>query len=205
MTVVRFLAVGEALAGPALRLTPTEQARHDRLRAERDRHAYLAAHRLVRVCAADLLAAAPTDVELAQQCPECRLTDHGRPYVLGAPEVHVSLSHTRGWVAAMASDAPCGVDIEQVREVSAGVPRRVLTAAEQAWVADQDDPTRAFAVLWARKEALVKAGVGSIDDAARLEVLADERVHDWAEAPADAAGSWARLQPGDSAVGGPTA
>lgn len=193
MTVVRFLAVDDALAGPALRLTATEQARHDRLRAERDRRAYLAAHRLVRLCAAELLGAEPTAVELAQQCPECRLTDHGRPYVVGAPEVHVSLSHTRGWVAAMASGGPCGIDVEQVREVSAGVPRRVLSAAEQAWVADQPDPTRAFAVLWARKEALVKAGVGSIDDAARLGVLDDGRVRDWEDAPADAAGSWVCL------------
>lgn len=193
MTVVRFLAVDEALAGPPLRLTATEQARHDRLRAERDRRSYLAAHRLVRVCAAELLGADADGVDLAQQCPECRLTDHGRPYVVGAPEVHVSLSHTRGWVAAMASRAPCGIDVEQVREVSAGVPRRVLSAAEQAWVSGQDDPTRAFAVLWARKEALVKAGEGSIDDAARLEVLADERLRDWTDAPAEAAGSWVAL------------
>ncbi|NYJ00154.1 phosphopantetheinyl transferase [Nocardioides thalensis] len=195
MTVVRFLAVDEALAGPALRLTATEQARHDRLRAERDRRSYRAAHRLVRLCVAELVGGDAADVELAQECPECRLTDHGRPYVVGAPDVHVSLSHTRGWVAAMASDAPCGIDVEQVREVSAGVPRRVLSAAEQAWVADQGDPTRAFAVLWARKEALVKAGVGSIDDAARLDALTDARLRDWAEAPADAAGSWVRLSP----------
>lgn len=196
MTVVRFLAVDEALAGPALRLTATEQVRHDRLRAERDRRSYLAAHRLVRVCAAELVGADPADVELAQQCPECRLTDHGRPYVVGAPEVHVSLSHTRGWVAAMASRSVCGIDVEQVREVSSGVPRRVLAAGEQAWVADQPDPTRAFAVLWARKEALVKAGVGSIDDAARLDVLADERLQDWVDAPAEAAGSWVALDEG---------
>lgn len=193
MTVARFLAVDEALAGPAVRLTAAEQARHDRLRAERDRRSYLAAHMLVRVCAAELLGAGAVDVELAQECPDCRRTDHGRPYVVGAPDVHVSLSHTRGWVAAMAARARCGIDVEQVREVSAGVPRRVLSETEQRWAAGQADPTRAFAVLWARKEALVKAGVGSLDDAARIEVLADDRVHDW-DAPAGAAGAWVSLE-----------
>lgn len=190
--VVRFLAVDQVLAGTGVTLTPYEQERHDRLREERDRAAYLAAHVLVRTCAAELLGAAPGSIELAQECPGCRRTGHGRPYVVGAPAVHVSLSHTRGWVAAIAADRPCGIDIEHVRQVSPGVPRRVLSPAEQAWLADEADPVRSFTILWARKEALVKAGVGDLDDAARLEVLRDDRVRDW-PGTAGAAGAWAVL------------
>jgi 4'-phosphopantetheinyl transferase len=188
--VVRFAAVEEVPTETAVVLTPYEKERHDRLREARDRAAYLAAHILVRTCAAELLGTAPESVELAQACPGCGRTDHGRPYVVGAPAVHVSLSHTRGWVAAVAADGPCGVDIEHVRPVSPAVPRRVLSAAEQSWVAAQPDPTRSFTTLWARKEALVKAGVGSIDDAARIDALHDDRVRDWPGTSA-AAGAWA--------------
>lgn len=191
MTAVRFLAVDEALAGPAIRLTSTEQARLDRLRSERDRESYLGAHMAVRVCVAELLGAEPRDVEIAQECPDCRRTDHGRPFVVGAPDLHVSLSHTRGWVAAVAAHAPCGIDVEEVREVRAGVPRRVLSDVEQGWVAEQPDRVSAFARLWARKEAFVKAGLGSIDDAARIRVLDDPRVRDWdPTAPERVAGAW---------------
>lgn len=193
MEAFRFLAVEDALTAATVRLTAAEQERRDRLRHERDRAAYVAAHTLVRICAGELLGAPAGDITVAQQCPGCGKIDHGRPYVVDAPDVHVSLSHTRGWVAAIAAERPCGIDIERVRPVSPAVVRRVLARSEQAWVAEQPDPVRAFATLWARKEALVKAGIGDLDLASRIDVLGDARLRDWAHDTGEAAGAWACL------------
>lgn len=169
VSVARFAPVAEGDYDVRW-LTEAEQARHDRLRLAEDRAAYLAAHVLVRSAAAELLGADPTELVVEQRCPDCGGTDHGRPTIAGA-DIHISLSHTRGWVAAVAAEQPVGVDVERVRPVVAGVLTRTLSEAEQAWLRCQPDPERAFARLWVRKEALVKAGHGRLAAASALDAL----------------------------------
>lgn len=172
MTVsVRFDRVRPA---DASWLTEAERERLDRLVRPDDRLAYVAAHVLVRECAADVLGCVPADVELAQHCAVCRGSGHGRPFLPGAPEVAVSLSHSRSHVAAVAtrSVGGCGIDVETVSHRSP--PSRSLTARESAWVTTRPSPAAAFTQLWVRKEALVKAGVAHLEDAGRLEVLGDD-------------------------------
>ncbi len=164
MTVVRFASVAEVSVDAEL--TGAERARHDRLRFAADRDAYRAAHLLVRACAGELLGVAPERVRLQQHCPRCGSTDHGRPSIAGEPEVWVSLSHTRGHVAAVAATAACGIDVESV---AGSIPRAALTPRERTWLDAEPDPLRAFTRLWVRKEALVKAGVA--DEPGALDVL----------------------------------
>jgi 4'-phosphopantetheinyl transferase len=185
--VARFVAVGSRVVPPGL-LSAAELARRDRLRHLADRAAYAAAHLLAREVAAELLGVTADRVDLRQRCPGCGAIGHGRPEVLGVPEVFVSLAHTRRHVAAIAAPAPCGIDVEEA------VPGRLVAGAlaerERRWVARQREPGRAFARLWTRKEALVKAGVGSLADAAALDVLDDDgrRWGGWESE--DHVGSW---------------
>lgn len=161
MSVLRFARVDEVAADVRLTgaaLTDAERARHDRLRFAADRDAYTAAHLLVRACAAEVLGVAAGLVRLEQRCPRCGEAGHGRPSVRGEPGLYVSLSHTRGYVAAVAASAPCGIDVQTV---ATSIPRTAVTAPEQRWLDEQPDPLPAFTRLWVRKEALVKAGVGS--------------------------------------------
>lgn len=190
MISVRFASVGEVAADPRLagaELTGAERARHDRLRFAADRDAYAAAHLLVRACAAEVLGVPAHRVRLEQRCPRCGEAGHGRPSVAGEPGLYVSLSHTRGYVAAVAATVPCGVDVETV---AASIPRAAVTPPEQRWLDAQPDPLRAFTRLWVRKEALVKAGVR--DEPGSIEVLvasgpADRHaglsLREWAAAP----------------------
>ena len=164
--VVRFAAVAEIDADLGL-LSTAERARHERLVSDADKQAYAAAHILVRECAAELLGAAREEIVIEQRCARCDSTEHGAPSVAGASAVRVSLSHTRGQVAAVAAGRRCGIDVEKV---SRG-PDRALSPREAAWVAGQEDAAYAFTRLWVRKEALVKAGHGSMAAAQRLEVL----------------------------------
>ena len=175
--IVRFAAVAEVDADLGL-LTTTERARHERLIADVDKQAYVAAHVLVRECAAELLGTSREEIVIEQRCARCDSTEHGAPSVAGADAVRVSLSHARGQVAAVAATRRCGIDVEKV---SRG-PDRALSPREAAWVAGQEDAAYAFTRLWVRKEALVKAGHGSMAAAQRLDVLSGDPSGD---APAD--------------------
>jgi enterobactin synthetase component F len=160
-------------------LTAAERERRDRLHRADDRAAFVAAHVLVRECAARLLGVEVGEVEIAQRCAGCG-GPHGRPTVAGVPDVHVSLSHSRGVVAAAAAWSPCGIDVEPLRPIAPIAA--VLTEAERAWIADQTDPSAAFLRLWVRKEALVKAGFGSLNDPLSLDALTPPvPVTDWTD------------------------
>lgn len=182
--IVRFAAVAEVDADLGL-LTAAERARHERLVADADKQAYAAAHVLVRECAAELLGTVRGEIVIEQRCPRCDSAEHGAPSVAGAETVRVSLSHTRGQVAAVAATRRCGIDVEKV---SRG-PDRALSRREADWVAGQEDAAYAFTRLWVRKEALVKAGHGSMAAAQRLEVLSGDPPGDLSgDGPADRVG-----------------
>jgi 4'-phosphopantetheinyl transferase len=155
----------EAMGTQGDLLSEPEQDRMARLRRPEDRRDYLAAHLLVRLCSARLLGVPIAEIAIAQRCPTCG-GPHGRPEVVGRPEVGVSLAHSHGVVAAAAGLVPLGVDIEAfppTREVAAGDLSAVLTAAEMAAVDAAADPRRAVLLAWARKEACLKAGLVDLD------------------------------------------
>lgn len=163
--VLRHPAAGTHL------LNARERRRLARFRREPARRDFLAAHVLVRLCAGRLLGVAPDEVPFAQRCPTCQGADHGRPLLAGRPDVHLSLSHTDGVVAAAAGHLPVGVDVERLGRVPGpGVMDRALTAAERALVAADADPGRAFLRQWVRKEALIKIGRADPDALGRLDL-----------------------------------
>ncbi|MEU1283758.1 4'-phosphopantetheinyl transferase superfamily protein [Kitasatospora sp. NPDC005856] len=166
--VLRHPEAGEHL------LTAMERERAARFRHESGRIDFTAGHLLVRLCAARLLDVPVAGLVLAQQCPDCGLADHGKPYLPDHPGVHVSLSHTRGVVAAGAGFQPVGVDVElSARGGSLGsVARRVLAPAELALVEADPEPEQAFLRLWVRKESLIKIGRATLDTLARVDLSA---------------------------------
>lgn len=139
--------------------------RHDRLRREDSKAAFLAARAAAAQCVAALLddgvaheasTVLERGVRFVQTCRECRRAGHGQPRVPSVPGMHVSWSHSRGHVAAVAAWRPCGIDVEEVRLLP--VPERAFTARELAWTKDRKQPARASLRLWTRKESLVKTG-----------------------------------------------
>ncbi|MFJ9605486.1 4'-phosphopantetheinyl transferase family protein [Kitasatospora sp. NPDC101176] len=164
--VLRHPEAGEHL------LTPVERERAARFRHESGRIDFTAGHLLVRLCAARLLDVPVASVTLAQQCPDCGLADHGKPFLPDHPDVHVSLSHTRGVVAAGAGRHPVGVDVELAGRSGSlrAVARRVLTPAELARVEAAPEPDRAFLRQWVRKESLIKIGRATLDTLAGVDL-----------------------------------
>ncbi|WP_407077472.1 4'-phosphopantetheinyl transferase family protein [Streptomyces sp. SCSIO 30461] len=149
-----------ALTSVRARLTEAEQARAARLRSADDRDDYLAAHLLVRECAARWSGVPAELLTLRQLCPGCGSSGHGRPYIAELPGISVSLSHTRGCVAAATGLGPVAVDTENHRRrtLPEASQHEVLTAADHAAVAADPRPDLALALRWTYKECLVKLG-----------------------------------------------
>ncbi|MEV6979102.1 4'-phosphopantetheinyl transferase superfamily protein [Kitasatospora sp. NPDC093806] len=164
--VLRHPEAGEHL------LTALEKERAARFRHESGRVDFTAAHILVRLCAAELLGVPADGIVLAQHCPDCDKDDHGKPYLPDHPGIAVSLSHTKGVVAAAAGHRPIGVDVELITRSGTllDVAPRVLAAEELRLVRQHADPARAFLRLWVRKEALIKIGRTTLDGLAALDL-----------------------------------
>lgn len=110
----------------------------------------------------ELLGAAP---RVDRRCPDCD-RPHGKP-VLDHPTHHVSTSLSRGLaVVAVCDDGPVGVDVEHADATRfAGFDGVALAPGEQA------RDSRERAVLWSRKEAVLKAtGEGLRTDPRTVEV-----------------------------------
>jgi len=142
-------------------LGPEERDRLRRLRREVDRAGYATAHALLRLVAAAWTGQAPDAIVLGATCLTCG-GPHGKPHLeVGDPGVHVSLSRASGTVlVAVTRLGPVGVDAEVESAVEfEGFDAVALAPREQRAVADLPDGRRSGgrAVLWARKEAVLKA------------------------------------------------
>lgn len=165
--VLAHLPAG-ALDGPA-------EARRRALRSRTDRDDFAAARllaaRLLRQAGAGDVAPAA----LRQRCDVCG-AEHGRPLPLAG--LHVSWSHSHGWVAAGVSAARLGVDVEADASGAVdassggGLPSWALTDSERAFVGQAPDAARAVRLAWTAKEACVKAGATQLDRFGELDVLA---------------------------------
>lgn len=164
-----------AIPGTTGYLSAPEQRRAASFRRDRDRDDFIAAHALVRVVAGALLGQRPAALTVVQTCPQCG-GPHGVPRLRDRPEVHLSMSHAYGFVAAAASHTPIGVDVEVVRRHGwdPDVASLALSPAELGAVGRTADPQRAFVRQWVRKEALVKVGVVELDDLTTIELPVDE-------------------------------
>jgi len=134
-----------------------ERARAGVFRHDRDRRRFTVAHGALRILAARVLAARPSELSWIPG-------PHGKPELaLPWSGLHTSLSHSGDLIATAISPArPVGVDVQQLTPSADAVAlaARYFPADEATFVADgRDDGERAerFTGLWARKEAVVKA------------------------------------------------
>lgn len=186
-------------------LDPTERRRAARIADEHLRTTFVAGRSLLRGLAADLLGLDPSRLSASFTCPGCSPADgnpdHGRPgYSLDAERLPLALSLSRagsrvllaaldlreslgGADGGTGTTTGIGIDLESVARVGFdGFDDVALDAAEARSIVELHHTDRAHgrALLWARKEALVKAlGTGFTDrDPAAVTVLDDDRITD---------------------------
>lgn len=171
---VRVAPSAEVLArhpDPRDVLTRSERERAGAFHDAADADDFTAAHLLARECVSALTGVASAVLE--QHCTTCG-GPHGKPCVRGLPDVHVSWSHSRGHVAAVAAHAPVGIDVEartRPHDV-ARLVRRTATSAEAEQILRDPDPDAAYLRMWVAKEALVKVGAVTLAEFGRTDVRA---------------------------------
>jgi 4'-phosphopantetheinyl transferase len=126
-----------------------------RLRRPADRDGKRTSRVLLRTAVGVTLDVSPEALHLQRHCHACS-GPHGAPLVLGH-DIEVSLSHTAGVVAvALHASTPVGVDVEAIGTIfdEPATAPRILSPEElgQANFTPSD-----LAMIWTRKEALLKA------------------------------------------------
>ena len=125
---------------------------------------------LAAAVARSVLAAAldiePGAVEISRRCAHCDHPEHGKPFVVGVPDLSFSVTHSGAFaLVALAERAVVGIDAETVhpRAHLDRLAERVLDAdALAAWAkAPAAEQLTQFLRAWTAKEAYLKAvGLG---------------------------------------------
>lgn len=82
--------------------------------------------------------------------------EHGKPTIVGHPDIHFNLSHCREAVACVVSRWPVGIDVESVSRYKEALVNYTMNDYEQAQIAAAERPDAAFTRLWTMKEARMK-------------------------------------------------
>ena len=97
--------------------------------------------------------------------PVFEYNEHGKPSIVGHPEIHFSLSHCKEAAACVVSDHPVGIDVESIREYKEGLAHYAMNDEEVRQIEASGHPAAAFIRLWTMKEATLKLiGTGISDD-----------------------------------------
>lgn len=96
--------------------------------------------------------------------PVFEFGEHGKPSIIGRPDLHFSLSHCREAAICVLSDRPVGIDIESVGRYNERLVRYTMNDEEMAQILASNRPDIAFTRLWTQKEAVLKCtgeGIGN--------------------------------------------
>lgn len=97
--------------------------------------------------------------------PVFEYNEHGKPSIVGHPEIFFNLSHCKEAVACAISDQPVGIDVESVRSYKERLVRYTMNDEEVRDIETSEQPDTTFIRLWTMKEATMKlVGTGISKD-----------------------------------------
>ena len=97
--------------------------------------------------------------------PVFEYNEHGKPSIVGHPELFFNLSHCKEAAICVVSDQPVGVDVEGIREYRESLVNYTMNDEEIAQIKSAENPAAAFIRLWTMKEATTKLiGTGISND-----------------------------------------
>jgi len=137
-----------------LSLTPSEREVFERLAVDKRKHDWLAG----RIAGKR---AVQKETGLPFQRIEIRVEESGRPrvFVGGAgSEIHLSITHSGDFAAAIADRSPIGLDLEKIERRDRSFEDLVLTADDRAKLdgITGDARDERLTLLWCEKEAYAK-------------------------------------------------
>ena len=91
--------------------------------------------------------------------------EHGKPSIVGHPDIYFNMSHCKEAAICVLSDKPVGVDIESIRRYSESLARYTMNDEEMALIEKAERRNVEFIRLWTLKEAVLKhSGEGIRND-----------------------------------------
>lgn len=81
---------------------------------------------------------------------------HGKP-LLKSGKAYFNVSHSGNYVVACVGRAPCGIDIEEIRDVDLKVSKRICTDNEKQYINNAQNKSLALLEIWTKKEAYFKS------------------------------------------------
>ena len=100
-----------------------------------------------------------------EENPIFEYNEHGKPSIVGHPEIHFNFSHCKEAVVCAISDQPIGVDVESIREYKESLVRYTMNDEEIQEIESSNNPARTFICFWTMKEAAMKLiGTGISND-----------------------------------------
>ena len=97
---------------------------------------------------------------------------HGKPSIIGHPEIYFNMSHCREAVVCILSNQEVGIDVESVSHYRENVMRYTMNDREVEEILNAERPDVAFTRLWTMKEAVLKCSGEGIRNNMK-EVLSD--------------------------------
>ena len=107
--------------------------------------------------------------------PVFEYNEHGKPSIVGHPEICFNLSHCKEAAICAISNRPVGVDVESVRSFNESLVHYTMNEEEIQQIESAEDRAVAFIRLWTMKEAALKLkGTGISND--MKQVLHEEGI-----------------------------
>jgi len=129
-------------------LSEERRLKTNRLQFPKGKNASVAAYLLLRIA---------LDIEYGiNEAVEFEYLEKGKPVLKNYPLIHFNLSHTNSAAACVVSDQEVGIDIQNIRSVTNGTARRVLTEAEYMEFKSASNPDEYFCYIWTIKEGYMK-------------------------------------------------
>ena len=137
-----------------------------RFRSERDRRLSVAVYRL--------LCRGLREEYGIEEPPTFEYGAHGKPSLVGHPDIHFNMSHCRQAAICVLAPHPVGVDVERFRRYDERLVSFTMNEEECVKIRQSERPDVEFIKWWTRKEALLKCRGTGISHEMR-DVLTDVR------------------------------
>jgi 4'-phosphopantetheinyl transferase len=97
--------------------------------------------------------------------PVFEYNEHGKPSIVGHPEIFFNLSHCKEAAVCVISDQPVGIDVESIRKFKESLVNYTMNEEEIQEIESAANPAAAFIRFWTMKEATMKLiGTGITND-----------------------------------------
>jgi len=96
-------------------------------------------------------------------------SDKGKPYIEGK-DLHISLSHSQNFSAAIVSNRPVGIDIQYQETKITKLAHKFVSAQEAEWITEEES-LHYYHTFWGIKESMYKAyGLKELDFKKHLHI-----------------------------------